>query len=122
MANAENGYTRIAHEVLEALMDEIDSRLNLMFQMLLTADRLADKNMQQLELLKEESQRMREENERMRIFYQSALKAHSRLLDVTARRLLEKPIHELLAEEDERKRRTKKYTFGGVSPKVLNHE
>ena len=35
----------------------------------------------------------------MRIFYQSALKAHSRLLDVTARRLLEKPIHELLAEE-----------------------
>ena len=91
------------------------SRLDLILQILLTADQIADKLLQATEV-------QAEENERMRIFYQAALEAHSRLLDVTARRLLEKPINEVLAEENERKSRTKKYTFGGVSPKVLHHE
>ena len=45
-----------------------------------------------------------------------------KLLNRTSQKLLEQPIHEMLTELDERQKLTKKYTFGGVSPKVLHHE
>ena len=63
-----------------------------------------------------------EENTKTQEFYLAGLSAHDKLLNLTSRKLMEQNIHELLVEEEERKRRTKKYTFGGVSPKVLNHE
>ena len=85
----------------------------------LTLDRLTDKLLQGIEALKTE----REYQER---FYKAALKAHERLLNVTSRKLMEKNIHQLLDEEIEGLKRTRKYrkqhNWGGVPRQVINHE
>ncbi len=88
-------------------------------ELALTLDRLADKLLKGIEALKAE----REYQER---FYTAALKAHERLLNVTSRKLMEKNIHQLLAEETERLKLTRKHrkqhNWGGVPRRVINHE
>ena len=83
----------------------------------LTLDRLADKLLKGIDLLKAD----REYQER---FYTAALKAHERLLNITSRKLMEKTIHQLLAEETERlkltRRHLKKHDWGGVPRRVIN--
>ena len=85
----------------------------------LTLDKLADKLLTAIEELKAE----REYQER---FYKASLKAQERLLNITSRKLMEKNIHDLLDEEIERlkltRRHLKKHNWGGVPRKVISHE
>ena len=96
-------------------MDKIgrDERIQ---EILLVADRLADKLVLIVDALEGENAKMRE-------FYTAALQAHEKLLNRTSVALMEKNIRALLAEEEARQARTEKYAkkhnWGGVSPEIL---
>ena len=69
---------------------------------------------------------LKQENARMREFYRAALISHDRLLKVTSRQLLEKGIHQMILEEEERQTLTKKHVnqhaWGGVRKEILNRD
>ncbi len=92
--------------------------------------RLLEEHLKRLDYLSEKLKyqvgELRQENDQMREFYRAALISHERLLKVTSRQLLEKEIHQMILEEEERQTLTKKHVkqhaWGGVKKEILTRD